>query len=787
MSCQYRLIVQGLRARPLRALVGGLVALVLAATATALIVSSSTVLAVVRHGALGSAGGHEYVVGQASDTVTDFLGDRARAGEAVAQARAAGLATAEGSASDATLTLLSGPSGYGDVVGGRRPDSTGEASVTAELARRLGVGVGSTIDLASEDLDTGDGSFTVVGIVINPASPTDTEAVAVADASLVVGQATAWLTDTDPCSLARFETVCAAGNVSTTTREALVERADAEVRTRLLAGVRPFTLLLFLAACVGLGTLMLSDRAAARPVSAALEAAGASRRRARLLARAGTAVTLGLGTALGVCLSYAVLAATRPAIGERLSQRWEHLDLSLGRVLLFIAAYVLAAAAIDAALGRYRQRGRRPLTPLRLRRRPLLWLGSAAGVLLSVVLVYLRLEAHHRLPEGNALGVLLLSLSLPALLWLMPWLRRLPVHDAVVRHGLGALVPVLMMTMMLQGFAAFYSASVWSSVGSGVTGGTDRSFTAESLTAQDVTVLRGSYPDIMSEAVVLTSVAEDGRQPRAARAEDGSCALASCFSALGTIALAPEEGAGASWAGTASAEVGGASGAVALVWFTPSTDVVESTTELAVAAGPRALDSHPQLPDVVLAPDDPQLAEQGLRPSDGRVVFIEDFQAFPARERDRFRSDVMTRAGYAWVTEADSAESRQLLSMAVVVPLLAALLTTAALGLGLVALLERLAPLIRMLDDHGAPRWAYLRLLLPAAVVLVGCSAAPVVLARWAAQPAVSMSVTNLPHDFGAWWWTPATAGTVVGVVALMTAARLARRARPRESLPGGH
>ncbi len=760
---QRRLILQGLRARPARTVLTLLTALLIAAASTALVVTSSTVLAVVERGAIASSGGRAYVVGTANDDVVSHLDAQVAEGTALAQARGAGQVGAGTGTSSGTILLLSGPSAYGEVLDGRHPASPGEVSVSAELARRLGLGPGDGVDASSSDLDLAGTSLTVVGVVLDPASPGSTELVAVMEPDLVAAQATTWLTDTDPCLQQSLAASCGSGAISISTRDLIVERALEDAGSRLLSGVKPFAGLLLLVAVIALGASMSADRRAAVPLARALEAAGASARRARHLSRAGGRGVLLLGTPAGAGLAHLVLTLLCSQIGTLLSQRWDHLETSVLRVAGFIGAYLLLAAGIDVAAGQRHRWASRP-TSAAVPRRRLLLASAGCGTALSVVLVYLRLEEHHWLPEGNALGALVLSLSLPVLLWLLPWLRRTPVQALAARYGLAALVPVLMATMMLQGFASFYSASLWSSLAGGGALHEDRSLTAQGLTVQDVSALTQAYPQVMQDAVVLTTVAEAPEQPRVSRAQEASCTTSACFTFLGAVALAPASGPGAVLAGTLNAELDNAAGEVGLVRFVPATGHVASTSTISVSTRSDLLTDYPVLPDVVLAPDDPQVAALGLRPTEGRVLFVEDFQSLPDGVRDGFRSNVTTRSGYAWVTEADSTELRQLRSQAVTVPLVAAVLSLAALGLGLLSLLERLRPLLVVLDDRGSGTGAYLRLVLPALVTLVVCSGAPVLLSRWAAQPAVLMSMTPLHFDFGAWWWAPALAGPGAGV-----------------------
>jgi len=378
--------------------------------------------------------------------------------------------------------------------------------------------------------------------------------------------------------------------------------------------------------------------------------------------------------------------------------------------------------------------------------------------------------------NGHILGVIVGALAAPVLLLSLPWLRRTPTAGTAVRHCLTVALPVLMATMMFTGFAAFYSASLHFGLTNGTDGREDQTLTVERLTAQDVAVLTATYPQAMESALVFTELREDERQPRVAPAGESSCTDAMCFTALGLIALVSEDGPASALAGTAAAELlgGGAEDRATRVFFTPATDRVEETAEVTGLSASSLLDIQ-WLPDVVLAADDPQVEALGLEPSNRRTIHLPEFGSLPEDQRDAFRSDVITRAGYAFVIEPDSPERRQLTRQALAVPVAASLVAVIGQGLAAITFLGRLRPVCQQARDYGVGRRGQCALAAPLSLSVVACTAVAALLGRFGAQPALIMNNPLVTGSFGWWWAIPIAASALVALGLLVAAARTPR------------
>lgn len=774
---QLRVITGSVRARPGLFTAALLLSGVLALFGALLLSGRATFLATAEAGARAEFGGYRYQVSGDSDELSERMHTLAGDGQAVAVLRASAALSGPRGASDAQVSVLSGPSRTGLLAQGEYPRADGEASISAEVARRTGLSVGDSLEFTSEDLPAGVAQFSVTGITRNPAAPYELTAVAVSG-EVMGGDAGAaifsWLSDADPCEQIGVGKQCGSGAVTVAGVDYAVRSAVQEVSSRQLAGFPVLLALLLLSAGAACGAALAADRPHAGRVAEALRAAGATPRRAAVLAGAGMPLTLLVGSFLGIIAAQVALGLGHAAIGSALGQYWDGYRPALWQSGGLILAWLLLAAAVGALPGRLRRwsadtRGAawhlRPAYGVAL---------GAAGVVAAVALVYLRVAEPHRVLTGHILGVIVGALAAPVLLLSLPWLRRTPTAGTAVRHCLTVALPVLMATMMFTGFAAFYSASLH--FANGTDGREDQTLTVERLTIQDVAVLAAAYPQAMESALVFTELREDQHLPRVAPAGESSCTDAMCFTALGLIALVPEDGPASALAGTAAAELlgGGVEDRATRVLFIPVTGQVEETAEVTGLSPSPLLDSQ-WLPDVVLAADDPQVEALGLEPSNGRTIHLPEFGSLPDDQRDAFRSDVITRAGYAFVIEPDSPERRQLMRQALALPIAASLVAVIGQGLAAITFLGRLRSVRLQARDYGVGRRGQCALAAPLSVSLVACTAVAALLGRFGAQPALIMNNPLVTGSFGWWWAIPIAASVLVAVGLLVAAARTPR------------
>ncbi|WP_172191821.1 hypothetical protein [Actinomyces faecalis] len=772
---QSRVITRSMSGRPGLFAAALLVAGGLALFGSLLLSARATFLAVVEAGARVEFGGYDYQVGGDSDELSDYMRTLASHGQAVAVLRASAAVTGPRATSDVQAYALSGPSRSGLLVQGEYPAADGEASISVEVARRTGLHIGDHLELTAEDMPAGARAYTVTGVTRNPSATGDLTATVIVgdllgnDGSGVVSS---WLSNTNPCEQIRLEQQCGSGAVTTAGIDQAVRAATQEVSSRRLAGFPVLVVLLLLSAGAGCGAALAAHRPRVERVAGALRAAGATPRRAQALAGAAMPLTLIIGSVLGIILAQVVLGVGYGSIGSALGQYWAGYRPVLAQVLGLTAAWLLLAGLLGALPDRLRRwsadtRG----AAWRLRPTYGVVLG-AVGTIAAMALVYLRVAEPHRVLTGHVLGVILAALTTPVLLFSLPWLRRTPIAGTAVRHCLTVALPVLMVTMMFTGFASFYSANLHFGLTNGTEGQEDQTLTVQGLTAQDVSVLTAAYPQAMESAFVFTQLREDQHQPRVGPAGEASCTSALCFSALGLVALAPEQGPAAELAGTAATELlgGGAEGRATLVFFTPATDQVEETAEM-TGLSPSSLLDNQWLPDVVLSADDVQVGELGLIPSTGRTIYLPHFGSLPDDRRDAFRSDVITRAGYAFVIEPDSPERRQLMRQALALPIAAGLAAMIGQGLAAITFLGRLRSVRLQARDYGADRYRQCALTVPLSVSLVVCTATASLFGRFGAQPAVLMNNPLVTGSFGWWWAMPVVASALVSAGLLVAGA----------------
>ncbi|PHP53315.1 hypothetical protein [Actinomyces ruminis] len=493
---QLRVITRSVRARPGLFTVALLLSGVLALFGALLLSGRATFLAAVEDGTRAEFGGYRYQVSGDSDELSERMRALVDDGQAVAVLRASAALSGMQAASDAQVSLLSGPSRTGMLAQGAYPRADGEASISAEVARRTGLSVGDRLELTSEDLPEGAAEYTVTGITRNPAAPDEPTATVVTGAILGndAGAAiSSWLSDADPCEQVGMGQQCDSGAVLVAQADSAARATVQEVNSRQLAGFPVLLALLLLSAGAACGAALAADRPHAGRVAEALRAAGATPRRATVLAGAGMPLTLLVGSVLGIITAQVTLGLGHGVIGSALGQYWDGYRPALWQSGGLIVVWLLLAVVLGALPDRLRRwsadtRGAawhlRPAYGVAL---------GAVGVIAAVVLVYLRVAEPHRVLTGHILGVIVGALAAPVLLLSLPWLRRMPTAGTAVRHCLTVALPVLMATMMFTGFAAFYSASLHFGLTNGTDEQEDQTLTVEGLTSQDVAVLTDTY------------------------------------------------------------------------------------------------------------------------------------------------------------------------------------------------------------------------------------------------------------------------------------------------------
>ncbi|UYG17219.1 hypothetical protein BRM3_01930 [Brachybacterium huguangmaarense] len=400
--------------------------------------------------------------------------------------------------------------------------------------------------------------------------------------------------------------------------------------------------------------------------------------------------------------------------------------------------------------------------------------------MLALALIAVRLA--QVLLDGHFFGFALLALTLPLFVLRLPWLRSTPIHQRAAFPASPAHLVPLASAALLCLITSFGSAGLVADVTSQKTLDPHAGFLdVEYLTSQDVAYLRATYPDIMREGIVLRWPDDSAAQARATTPEDIACFASAVGSGqdaesegyLQLIAFAPSSGPGSDLAGTVSTVlVPPGVTSVPIVFFEPANGRVQSTGELTVAHRSSAIGGN-VLPAVILPADSADAAAIGIVPSDqGVEVYIPDFTVFPDDERNDFRSDVLTRSGYAFVSESNSTDRLQQTTTAFTYSAFAALATLAVAILSSLMLAAHQRPLREAVELFAPSRWQRVRVVLPHATawiltVAVSCSVGTVASA-WS----FPQLLTPGAYDPRWFWAMPIPAVVVAMVVALVIAAR---------------
>lgn len=640
--------------------------------------------------------------------------------------------------------------------------------------------------LDAMDAGLGHAPYTVTGITVNPAARDEVLAVAVSRADDVGERAQAWVGDTNPAATdGTLQADVQSANLHIVTRDQVEDRARREAQSRVLGALRPIELFAFVLAAAAPAGVLSVVVTRLGPVREALEGAGQSAGGA-LVTAAGALLALPvLGAAVGIALGIGTLHWGGPAIGRHVGQEWEAGGAGAadtGIAAAFVLGYTFLALACTLVLATQRRLQSPVAQEVVLSRRARRWtcVAAGAGVVLALALIAVRLA--QVLLDGHFFGFALLALTLPLFVLRLPWLRSTPIHQRAAFPASPAHLVPLASAALLCLITSFGSAGLVADVTSQKTLDPHAGFLdVEYLTSQDVAYLRATYPDIMREGIVLRWPDDSAAQARATTPEDIACFASAVGSGqdaesegyLQLIAFAPSSGPGSDLAGTVSTVlVPPGVTSVPIVFFEPANGRVQSTGELTVAHRSSAIGGN-VLPAVILPADSADAAAIGIVPSDqGVEVYIPDFTVFPDDERNDFRSDVLTRSGYAFVSESNSTDRLQQTTTAFTYSAFAALATLAVAILSSLMLAAHQRPLREAVELFAPSRWQRVRVVLPHATawiltVAVSCSVGTVASA-WS----FPQLLTPGAYDPRWFWAMPIPAVVVAMVVALVIAAR---------------
>ena len=775
---QRRVARGAVAARPASSFALLVLSLILALATTGLLGLSASFTQAVSDGAVTSFGGYGYQVSGGGDHSIAQLRDLAEKGKAVAVVIGHGAVRSVDSrhATAGLIEELSGPSRYGRLVSGSYPRLAGEVSVSIAAANQAGIGVGDQVTLDSEDASLGVDPYLVTGLTVNPADTSEVMVAAVTRSPTIVERSQTWLTDMDPNTITALQTDLSSGSTQVGSIQRTTKAAVSEVSSRELSALPYFIALVFAVGVVGIAATLLGLRATSRSTTEALMAADLSRQKAWWTVQSGLYAIPLLGGLLGAAAGYVLLMSAGPIFSARLNQMWVNTPIeAVFETSGLILSYTLLALLSSYIITQRRPRPRN-VQPMSRKTWPLLVAGGL-GIVISGACVFLYLT--QRLHPGAILGIIIAAIAWPLLLWHLPWLRGTPIQDRAVHATTRNIVPVLNIVMLVLSTAAYYSSTLVMQIDNENI--PKQSYImVDSITANDVASLTADYPDIMSQATVLTLPDESHEHPRAVNADalsclkgfigksslDFKCDKVQTFQS--SIAVAPTSGPGSALAGLAGPQAQG-SRDIGIAFFEPGNGVV-SRVGRATIQGTSSLLGIDGMPGFVLDPSSPETQRLGIKLSNFRFIYVNDFQSYSDSKKNAFRTAVLTRAGYSSVRESDSTESRQLNVIAATLPCFAAIIVAIALALLSVSANAEQSSLRDALEISGATHRQRLRLLTPilASALIATCVA--LVIGWYCEHPDIYLWGTYLSdyYHYG-WYWAipiPVVLFVEIGILA---------------------
>lgn len=697
------------------------------------------------------------------------------------------VASGDASAPVAVRTTTDPQLQLGVLSAGEHPDEPGELSISEPVAEALGVAIGDTVSVRSDDDEA---AGLVVGYVRDPAHVADSTIIRVVHDSPSF-HPTRWLSNAD--FYAYPELRLALDRRSATYQPVEWLLFGAEVNSPQLlralayvpAGAGILGGILFLSLVAALARTWTSD-------AGTLVAAGLTPRSAwrHILWTSLGSVLLGV-----IAGSWAVLAGIRLArteVSAWLGQSWGHVVVPWSQVALVVGT-VMLAAALSVPVARYLPRlwSWRP-RPTRARRR---WLVPVAGaVALAGAIVWLiALRASFAVVDDPTarlapIGAVVVLLSAPIIFGALLG-RAFPgaIRSLFSGFARAMWVPAAVVATLVLA-TGLWSAQTTRDANRGeamsplpVPAG---SFVISSMPDTAIPALRGLYGDLGGHDVVAYEIpdATDGNlrvsSPGTLRCmiDSGVTTITEvpprCYDSpvaapINTVLLGPP--------GSDPQAEGGlvADDAVGLIWFSRDTGSITRTGT--TDAGPGA-GLGGNLPGLVVPADGSVAQEYDLEPSGMSEVMLTDFHRLSPEDQYVLRAGVLRLAPGAELADGTSRTGYdRMRTQADVVSAVGAVAagTVLLLGGGLAVLAQRLTR--RTLVDVGfSPvRRAVLALCWSLVPVLSAALALALVFLT------VSVGGRVLDVSFGALWYLPGIVGVVASGLLWFAFYRVPERGRP--------
>lgn len=772
-----RLVLKMVLHQPAGALVTVVLALILVFSCVSVSGFVSAYSRAVERGAQSSFGAYSTQV-TGNEDVVSYMRSLQEKGEAVAisHSRQNILTADDQTGSSADVTMISGPADLGVLVSGRYPTNPGEVSVSVAVAEQLQSGPGDLLEFVDVGQTGLRRSFTLVGITEDPASINEIGAVAISDNEADFASSEVWLTNDD---LAPVRSVLGHGGGAAATVASVIARAHANTVNYQAVSPRVARLFAGLMIAALLVAIYAADRRRRRTVYRVLTALGENPTRAALTTCAQTTLLALSGGVIGWLLAAVSLPSTSAGVAAYFEQRWNQMPWGTMTVTALAVLVMIGIGSGVTVGGTVLSHERRRRTyDTGFSRRVLMVVGITGTVATLLIIASRQVMLFM---QGHRVAMIVGAISIPPLAYAIALLTRK--RRMITR--LGNRLQKLTLAVLAIVFALTYYGSAYASAVAEYTNwqarqipGEDSFLKIDGANEQAITNLFNLYPELKDRTAVFGDVSTNEQQFRITDSKGAECFRTAKHvddcprTNLDRVFIASGGAADRKYIRHAPETYVTTDGTVTLIGIGLTDSSVTQTITVERIMGDSQLDNN-VLRGLILPEDDPVLKQIGVNEVQSYTAIIPGVASLSDEIRNGLRSSILSQAPFAFLSDSDNPENRQLRAQ-VIARQLFAVIASGTLLLALVATLvsdQRIER--RLIELSGRDRRAQVRLLKPLFFSYATTVISAVVLGRLVVMDRIPFTHLDVAprHDYGLVW----TAG-LVGLLFLLPALVVATR-----------
>lgn len=772
-----RLVLKMVLHQPAGALVTVVLALILVFSCVSVSGFVSAYSRAVERGAQSSFGAYSTQV-TGNEDVVSYMRSLQEKGEAVAisHSRQNILTADDQKGSSADVTMISGPADLGVLVSGRYPTNPGEVSVSVAVAEQLQSGPGDLLEFVDVGQTGLRRSFTLVGITEDPASINEIGAVAISDNEADFASSEVWLTNDD---LAPVRSVLGHGGGAAATVASVIARAHANTVNYQAVSPRVARLFAGLMIAALLVAIYAADRRRRRTVYRVLTALGENPTRAALTTCAQTTLLALSGGVIGWLLAAVSLPSTSAGVAAYFEQRWNQMPWGTMTVTALAVLVMIGIGSGVTVGGTVLSHERRRRTyDTGFSRRVLMVVGITGTVATLLIIASRQVMLFM---QGHRVAMIVGAISIPPLAYAIALLTRK--RRMITR--LGNRLQKLTLAVLAIVFALTYYGSAYASAVAEYTNwqarqipGEDSFLKIDGANEQAITNLFNLYPELKDRTAVFGDVSTNEQQFRITDSKGAECFRTAKHvddcprTNLDRVFIASGGAADRKYIRHAPETYVTTDGTVTLIGIGLTDSSVTQTITVERIMGDSQLDNN-VLRGLILPEDDPVLKQIGVNEVQSYTAIIPGVASLSDEIRNGLRSSILSQAPFAFLSDSDNPENRQLRAQ-VIARQLFAVIASGTLLLALVATLvsdQRIER--RLIELSGRDRRAQVRLLKPLFFSYATTVISAVVLGRLVVMDRIPFTHLDVAprHDYGLVW----TAG-LVGLLFLLPALVVATR-----------